>query len=401
MDSSRGDIVDLVRTSPTLRTHLSYSRFQGDTAKILLLNAQYHLVSEVTQALRTQGHEVALLDVIDDGPSMLRALLHGLVTHKPDFVLTINHLGFDASGRMGELLEFAEIPIAAWYVDSPLFVLRGSPIPAASVTTLFTWERSLVPLYQKQCETQYLPLATQPAAFLGHRQEADPTGVAFVGNSGLAAQRKWKSRLSPSLEAQVSQLSHQLARRSQDHFNDPKLLTETELADSMAAATWRANSKHRAEILRPFLNEADFHLYGDGGWPEVLAGSSPVQGPSYGPDLAEVYRRHAVQLNITSLQMPTAVNQRVFDAPAAGAFVLTDAQDDVRALFGEDELAVYSSSEEAIDKARFYAGRPHRRAELVARGQARVLSEHTYEKRVQTLVETLRRRFQSKRRHAS
>lgn len=389
------DLAAMVLASPHLRARLSHPRFASDTPRVLLLEARYHLVDEVKRALLAIGAAVDAVPVVEDGPTMVKALLQGLVRHRPDFVLTINHLGFDAAGNMGRILAALEIPVAAWYVDSPLFVLRGTPVPAADLTTLFTWERALLPLYRRVCAAEWLPLAADPERFEGRRDDAAGDGIAFVGNSGAGAQQKWRARTAAGDEARVTELEAQLRPRFADPFVRPELLEDGREADRLAAATWRANSRLRADLIRRFLEER-FYLYGDAGWPEVLPGAQPTAGPRYGPELAEVYRRHAVQLNVTSLQMPSAVNQRVFDVPIAGGFVLTDAQEDMLSLFEEDEVAVWSCPEEAADKARYYVRHPDRRAALARRGRDRILGEHTYAHRVRSLCKTMRSRFGQK-----
>jgi spore maturation protein CgeB len=77
---------------------------------------------------------------------------------------------------------------------------------------------------------------------------------------------------------------------------------------------------------------------GDDGWREVCERPGPAI--SYRYDLPVFYRRCMLNLNATSLQMPTAINQRVFDCPAAGGFPLTDVQAALDDLFDvEREVA--------------------------------------------------------------
>lgn len=392
--ASTVDIAELVLSSPNLRAKLGYPRFQGGALRVLVLDAAYHLVDEAKRALTEAGAVVSTLPVADDAPTMVRALLERLIHCRPDFVLTINHLGFDAGGSIGKILETLEIPVAAWYVDSPLFVLRGTPVPAAKLTTLFTWERALLPVYRDVCDAAWLPLAADPTRFDGSRDEAAVEGIAFVGNSGAGAQQKWQDRIPEAAEPQVLRLEQSLQPQDPAPFLSSDLLEDPMAADCLAAATWRANSRLRAEFLAPFLDEG-LTLYGDAGWPSVLPGSEPLEGPAYGSELAEVYRQHAVQLNITSLQMPSAVNQRVFDAPTAGGFVLTDLQDDLLELFEEDEIATYASAEEALDKARYYLKHPERRAALIERGRERIFAQHTYLHRARALMQHMQRRYGS------
>ena len=92
--------------------------------------------------------------------------------------------------------------------------------------------------------------------------------------------------------------------------------------------------------------------------------------------------------------MASAVNQRVFDCPAAGGFLLTDAQAQLDSLFDiETEAAVYHSFEECAEQYRRYRKYPAERMAIARRARERVLNEHTYRHRLQAIVEIVRERF--------
>jgi spore maturation protein CgeB len=385
-------LVELVRTSPQLRRRLAKRRFATPDLDVLLLDARYHLVGELRRALEAFGHRVWSVPVEDDAEAMMRSVLGALAAHPPDFVLTVNHLGFDAGGALGEVLSALEVPVAAWYVDSPMFVLRGGPVPAADTSIVFTWERTLVPTLKTEVDARWLPLATDPSLFAAKDHAPSRSEIAFVGNSGQGAQEKWRARVDASDEPTIRRLEAVIAKGGAEVLTDPSVREDPLHADRVAAATWRANTRLRADFLRRF-DPGELLVLGDAGWEDHLPEARLAPGPPYGAALAEVYRAHPVQLNITSLQMPTAVNQRVFDVPAAGGFVLTDRRQDLESLFAEDEMATWSSFDEAVDKARFYVRHPERRQKLAARARHRVLAEHTYQHRVATVLAALRGRF--------
>ncbi|MEL6184793.1 MAG: glycosyltransferase [Myxococcota bacterium] len=383
-------ISELVLSSPHLKARLGYPRFASEDLDVLVIDARYHLVGELRRALAQRGHRVWTLPVAPDAQDMVRTLLRALVEYRPDFVLTVNHHGFDEGGAVGDLLETLEIPVAAWYVDSPLFVLRGRPVPAAGVTALFTWERTLVPVFSAECQTVHLPLATDPDTFSG--ADVEGRGITFVGDSGRRAAAKWRDRLDPQTFESAETVADSLRDRNAQRFVRAEVRDTARAADHLAAAAWRGTSRWRTEVLSAFVEDG-LEVYGDEGWADALPSARRHPEVPYGPSLARLYRESAVNLNVTSLQMPTAVNQRVFDVPAAGGFLLTDAQADLAELFAEDEIATWTCIEEAIDKSKYYVRHPERRQALVRRGQARVLAEHTYGHRADVLVDTLRRRF--------
>lgn len=85
--------------------------------------------------------------------------------------------------------------------------------------------------------------------------------------------------------------------------------------------------------------------------------------------------------------MPKTVNQRVFDVPLCGGFLLTDRQEDLLELFADDEVALYESSEDVADKARYYLANPAIRASIAARARKRILNEHTYRHRMGSMLD--------------
>lgn len=162
--------------------------------------------------------------------------------------------------------------------------------------------------------------------------------------------------------------------------------------DIVALATWQATRRYRGDLLKG-LAGADLHLFGDAGWPRLLPQAS-YRGPvRYGVDLAQVYGASTINLNATSLQMPTAINQRCFDVPAAHGFLLTDDQADVHLHFAVgQEAIVYRNADELKDLIAYYRSHDAERLRIVAQAHHRVLAEHTYPHRLQSLVTTLRDR---------
>jgi spore maturation protein CgeB len=89
--------------------------------------------------------------------------------------------------------------------------------------------------------------------------------------------------------------------------------------------------------------------------------------------------------------MTGAVNQRLFDVPAAGSFVLTDWREQTRSLLEPDkELVCYREPEEAPELIRYFLAHPEQRRRIVQAARARVLAEHTWTHRVQSILDRLR-----------
>ena len=390
-----------------LKRALSYPKFKGPGPyRVLVPTTGYHLQGECVAALRALGHtaiEVPLhkLSCAD----ALRALLGQLVAARPDCLLVINHLGFDDGGQLGAVLDACQMPVACWYCDSPFFVLKGQSLPAAAVTSLFVWEKSYIPhlaAFGAQ-DVHHLPLGCDLRQF-----DAPPGAPAqpkyalgFVGDSMRYACALWDGRLGPKEKIWRDRWLSSLGPGARRCYADTVARLQQELPalqlwDALGAATFMATQRYRDGLLRQ-LPLTDLHVFGDAGWRHTFGGGEPVtlHGPvGYGEALAQVYRDTAVSINATSLQMPTTVNQRVFDIPQAGGFVLTDDQEDVHELFEVGQEAVtYQDGEHLAELTAFYLRRPELRRQITARAQRRIRACHSYPHRLQTILAALKKRF--------
>jgi spore maturation protein CgeB len=240
-----------------------------------------------------------------------------------------------------------------------------------------------------------LPLATDPTYFSPAKSSIDRQ-LAFVGDSLSAATRKYLNLagLSPTLLPQIDALAEKFLS-SPDLT--PRSLTADLVAQEnldserttalLALITWRASRHRRVKVIKA-VSDADLIVRGDPGWREIDP-SLRLRGPiDYYRDLAAFYRTTAVNLNVTSAQMKTGLNQRVFDAPAAGGFLLTDEREQLRDLFAPDEYASYNDPTEAKELVNSWLKRPRERRVLVDKAWTRIRGEHLYVHR----LEKIRRR---------
>jgi len=352
------------------------------------------------------GLEVREWDLGDgwDAANFSRFLL-ALLEFQPDFVFCINHLGFDKEGRITQLLRESEIPAAAWYVDNPDFIIKAFPGNVSPWVYLFVWDRH----YLDDLRTlgfshlAYLPLAADPQIFRLFRTPPSwkfgSIETAFVGSTWTQRVRQQLARFQSELDKLT--MINTAARR---FIRSPAYKVREELTalfpafsglplpeqiDLEAAALWLASQKHRLENVIA-LTPTGLQVYGDAAWEEFLPRREAYGGLiGYNRELPAFYQCVGVNLNITSLQMKDGLNQRVFDVPAAGGFLLTDSKESLLELFSQKEVAVFHDPEEARSKLQYYARHPEERQTLAARARERILAEHTYVHRLRTVLEHL------------
>jgi spore maturation protein CgeB len=115
----------------------------------------------------------------------------------------------------------------------------------------------------------------------------------------------------------------------------------------------------------------------------------------WGTELLRVYNAARIVLNITNWDPAryVALNQRVFDVPATGAFLLTDYSPELEEHYriGE-EIVCYRDVAELREKARYYLAHDAERRAIAARGYRKALTLPTIRDRMRTLIEQVEAR---------
>jgi spore maturation protein CgeB len=111
-------------------------------------------------------------------------------------------------------------------------------------------------------------------------------------------------------------------------------------------------------------------------------------------DCVKIFNATKINLNLhSSIQAEELVtfgdfiNPRTFELAACGAFQLVDKRSLLPEAFEEDELATFSNMDELIEKIEYYTTNPNECEEIAKKSRERVLKDHTYLKRMRTLIE--------------
>jgi len=381
--------------------------------RLLLLTSAYFLLGELATACQRLNVPHMLLDLGAremDADDFVRALREANASFRPDAIVTVNHLGVDHEGVLYGLAQELSLPIVSWFVDNPEFILPLFPKPDPDGTFVLTWDADSLDAVRSFGFTKvaWLPLGADPERFRPDRPAgaARPewrASVSFVGNSMLVktARRLQAARPTPALLEAFAPLAGAFAasgERSVRAFmiaETPALVPDLDALGTVrgtafeTAVVWRATLDYRLSCVAKTLDFSPL-IAGDPGWRELLAGRAGFRlhpEVNYYEELPDFYLQSDVNFNCTSVQMKGAVNQRVFDVPAAGAFLLTDSRSQLERMFEPGrEVAVYASPDEVPELlARYLADAPARRR-IGQAGRARVLAEHTYAHRLAALL---------------
>ncbi|HEY6291295.1 MAG TPA: glycosyltransferase [Terriglobia bacterium] len=148
---------------------------------------------------------------------------------------------------------------------------------------------------------------------------------------------------------------------------------------------------YRARLLEMFAGY-DLKLWGTG-FPFWLR--SPLRAFYPGRHVAELEKCKAfnaarIVLNTMHPAEIDGVNCRLFEAAGCGAFQIADWKPALAELFEpEREVVTFRSRKELREKVDYYLAQPQERRAIADRAYARAHREHTYEKRLQRMFESL------------
>ncbi|MCL4215682.1 MAG: glycosyltransferase [Candidatus Hydrogenedentes bacterium] len=398
--------IDEFHVSPRLKELLKYDKFAEPAPRILILESRYWLDDACVHACQTLGWPHLCVPVVQEGllpKENVANLLTCLADFKPDFVFSVNLAGMDEDGLLARIYNELAIPYVTWFVDNPRTIVAQGSSVASDHAAAFTWDGAYEP-YLRELGfglTATLPLAHDTGRFSVPDGPAGGIPPSFVTNTMTQMARQewqWLDRC-PGLQKCVA------------HAFDAGLVTRNNFARGLEALLPNheldtASLDEKRHVERYFFLEGTrrlrvdtanallaegLELYGDDAWREVLPSAKPYI--HYGDEVMAHYKRSVVNVNSTSLQMPEAVNQRVFDCPVAGGFLLTDNQASLKHLFAEDEVAVYKDLGDCRDLLSFYRAEDAARKDIADRARDRILNEHTYVHRFQEMVKLLTARF--------
>jgi spore maturation protein CgeB len=150
-------------------------------------------------------------------------------------------------------------------------------------------------------------------------------------------------------------------------------------------ANSRGVRRHIVDDLLP--TERDLAVYGRGWTPERLDPRYLAGELVPNEDLAGFYAAAGIVLNDhwTDMQREGFLSNRLYDASAAGAFVISDAIDGLREEFDGGVVAYHGPAElHALVDA--YLADPGARAACATRARASVLARHTFGHRAQEIL---------------
>ncbi|MDP8245388.1 MAG: glycosyltransferase [Candidatus Hinthialibacter antarcticus] len=352
----------------------------------------------VLSALEAHGWttRLALQPLLD--PASKAKLRDDLLNNQPDWILLINQ-------SAGQLYDYLEIensrrPLPSkkliWYLDDPEFFIDR---PFEPYEYVFSFDETYLDGVKKHNPALYgfWPLAADMDA-PGQYDARFACDVCFVG--GAIDQSARREQLSPVMQNYVNELVELKLQHREKTFTDLSIEHPIEPGKCIQIQPqvanylyWEANNRYRIRTLETLI-DLDLRIYGNEDWP-ILLKDSPLLEKFHGPidpvnELPHAFASAKINLNIHSVQCRGSLNQRDFNAPVAGGFLLSDWAPAAARYFAPGcEAAYWSDRDDLHAQVNYYLDHTDERRQIVQQGAHCVQNKHTYHHRVANLLEML------------
>ncbi|MBC8432297.1 MAG: glycosyltransferase [Desulfobacterales bacterium] len=330
-------------------------------------------------------------------------------SYEPQLVLSINQNGLDLDGYILAALKQAGINVVVWYVDNPFALISGDNRQMVKdASLLLCFDSSYVENLQEQTgvTAAHLPLGTNPKRFSPPQSPhfGPEWDIVFVGNLDLDMVRRQRSALERDQPFLIRLVDNAVKKIASDSFRYNKDLFKFEaqslgidwdnlpfgLQERVCIVTETDASAQKRLFMVSVLGDNKIKVVGDSEWRQFILPGRLLQPVDYLKGLCGIYQKSKINLNISRLQLRATVNQRIFDVPAAGGFLLTDKTFELEQYLQPDkEVGVFENAGELKDKVNYYLANEKERIAISASARRRVLNEHTYAHRMSKIIRML------------
>ena len=145
--------------------------------------------------------------------------------------------------------------------------------------------------------------------------------------------------------------------------------------------------RERLLLLNLLGSRFDTKLYSRQDY-SVLRGVQCMGPVDYYSEMPYVFAASDINLNISVKGIQSGVPQRAFDILASGGFLLSNYQQELVELFSYgEEMVVYESLEDAVEKCNFYLSNQELRGKIARKGRERVLTEHNMVDKIRYMMD--------------
>lgn len=145
--------------------------------------------------------------------------------------------------------------------------------------------------------------------------------------------------------------------------------------------------RERLVLLNLLGRRFDTVLYSGQDYP-MLQGVKCCGTVNYFDEMPYVFAASKINLNISVKGIQSGIPLRAFDVMASGGFLLSNYQAELVEMFSYgEEMVVYESMEDAVEKCYFYLEHEDLRRNIADNGKQKVFEEHNMADRIKIMLE--------------
>lgn len=370
-----------------------------------LYESKRYFTRKLAEAMNRKGIETRIIDVNE--ASLSGDTIASIRRYAPDMTCSFNSLLPLSETKY--LWDFLAIPHWAILVDPALYSIQLTRSPYTILSTVDCSDLDAI-LAQNFKNVFFWPHAVEKELTPGNEKRI--YDVVFLGScyDYESLRASWRQRnpeainkvLDDAIDIVFSDNRTSLSEALAKAWNASKLSPEgVDFTSLFYYLDTYTRGKDRVELIRA-IKDVPVHVFGDLstdnavgvlGWPQYLAGQSNVRVHPSVPywDSLQIMRQSKVCLN----SMPffkNGTHERVFASLACGAVPVTTDNIYFREYFVEDKDLIYYSMkhrEDANAKVNDLIANEAKRAEMAERGRRIVMENHTWDVRVDELLEVL------------
>lgn len=390
-------------------------RARATAVKILLYDwnqrTTYVNREDIHDAFRQSGiaFDTFLFDFEQENIEELVSFFAELSADAYDFCFSINYFP-----ELSELCYIKGLKYIAWGYDCPFNVRNIEKTLGNPNNYVFCFDRVQAETYQKQGfdTVYYLPLGVNakrykkmiPSAAQRQKYKAQISfiGSLYEGKYPAVAEictPYAKGYMDAVINAQQQLYGAYILNDVIDerfiedlnvHFKELQGDTQFRLskAELVHLLDQETSRRERLVLLNLLGMRFDTKLYSTQEY-AMLRGVKCCGKVNYYKEMPYVFALSDINLNISVKGIQSGMPQRALDVMASGGFLLSNYQPELVEYFsyGED-MVVYESMEDAVEKCRFYLENDDLRKEIAQRGRRRVLEEHNLPNKVREMMRT-------------
>lgn len=321
----------------------------------------------------------------------------GLMTARPDYVLTINFNKY-----ISEACELLKIPYLSWVIDTPCYPVYHKTIDN-SYSFTFIYDAAIALRLRDSGVRQvyHLPVAANLERInqiqLNDEELSFTCDVSFVGNLTKTEYRtSIQSNLSVKTRARCTSLINSLEQPSAtftlaEQIDDDLIACVNEesgyplsgdyylsTAEKLAYLLGREHSwQERINLINQLEEHFSVRVYGNIEWQDKI--NCYAGYADHFSLMPKIFQLSKINLNLSRSFVEYGLPMRVFDVLSCGGFLVTNDKQDLHKLFtnGKD-LVIFRDTQDLLEICNYYLQHEDERRAIAEQGLSTLAENHTF-----------------------